>query len=114
MVLVVLSSGVETLIATMHLCQRVVFKLPQNVQQPLTLPRASSRHLMLVGIRFLFCNHASLFHSPSWLEKGRGLRACYVSGCNRCCSKGTVVLRAMDDCEVCYIKTYLKEVQMNL
>ena len=49
------------------------------------------------------------------LEKGRGLRACYVSGCNRCFSKGgTVVPRAMDDCEVCYIKTYLKEVQMNL
>ena len=32
----------------------------------LALPRASSRHLMLVGIRFLFCNHASLFHSASW------------------------------------------------
>ena len=55
--------------ATMHLCltqvcQRVAFKLPQNVQQP--LPRASFRHLMLVGIQFLFCNHASLFHSATW------------------------------------------------
>ena len=37
------------------------------------------------------------------LEKGRGLRASYVSGCSHWCSEGTVVSRTMEDCEVCNI-----------
>ena len=52
--------------------------------------------------------------STNW-ESDSARLANDVFGCNRCCSKGgTVVPRAVDDCEVCYIKTYLKEVQMNI
>ena len=101
-------SGVENLPLPLpqltQFCQRIAFKLSQSVQQPSRALCWDPAPILQRCVPIPFCKLRKGRGLPSVkLEKGRGLGASHVSEHNHWCSKGAVVPRAVDDCEVCYI-----------